>query len=413
MIGQFPIVREVFLHLPLIGRFALIFGLVMLLPRIAERLRLPGVVGLLVGGIVLGPELLGLVDPKNGTIQLFAELGKLLLLFFAGYEVELDQFRRMGKRSGVFGLLTFGIPMAVGGGVAHLFGYGLNASILIGSLLASHTLLALPIVKSLGLMGRDSVVLAIGATMFTDIAALLTLAVCLPVHVNGFEPHRFGLTLLGLALYVPLVTVGLPKLVRLLSRVVHLSEDGDLGVLLLAIASAAFVAEEIGLEGIVGAFLIGLGMKMAFRRSLAENTLSVISHALFIPVFFLSIGFIVSTRIFIHTVAHDGLLVSAIVGGLLAAKYVAARLSAAAFRMNRDDALLMWSLSVPQVAATLAAALVAYGTMNADGRRLIDERILNTVVVLVLVTSIVGPVISRSVGSRIAGQGDSQPGSSA
>jgi Kef-type K+ transport system membrane component KefB len=143
---------EPFLQLPIIGRFALVFGLIVVLPKIAERIKLPGVVGLIAGGILLGPDILGLVNPKGNTFQLFNELGKLLLMFFAGFEINMKEFKKVGKRALVFGLLTFSVPMIVGTLAGLTLQFDLNASILIGSLMASHTLLGLPIIKDYGLL---------------------------------------------------------------------------------------------------------------------------------------------------------------------------------------------------------------------------------------------------------------------
>jgi Kef-type K+ transport system membrane component KefB len=395
------LLQHLFQALPLIGRFAIIFGLIVLLPKLAERFALPGVVGLLAGGIVLGPAFLGLLAPKGGAVELFAELGKLLLMFFAGYEIDLEQFRRVRWKAGGYGLLTFAVPLALGVAVGLAFGYGVNAAILIGSLLASHTLLGLPAVQDLGLLRRDSVVVTVGATMITDIAAMLVLAVCLPIHLSGFSKEELAITLGELAIYVPLVVFGLSGLARWFFRFMKPRPETSLAILILMMAIAALAAQAINLEGIVGAFLTGLAVKRGIGQSEAGETLSVISHTLFIPVFFLSTGFLVDVPAFGHTLLHEGLLVVAVVGALFLGKYVAAQAAGALFRMGRDDRLLMWSLSVPQVAATLAAALVAHATVNQAGEPLIDDRMINVIIVLVLATSVLGPMLTRRVGFRL------------
>src|SRR6478736_4816746 len=114
--------QEIFHHLPIIGRFAIIFGLIAILPKIAEKFKLPGVVGLIGGGILLGPDILGLVNPDGTTFKLFNELGKLLLMFFAGFEVNLDEFKKVSSKAAVFGFLTFVIPLVVGALVGNLLG---------------------------------------------------------------------------------------------------------------------------------------------------------------------------------------------------------------------------------------------------------------------------------------------------
>ena len=395
---------EPFLHLPMIGRFALVFGLIVVLPKLAERIKLPGVVGLIAGGILLGPDILGLVNPKGTTFQLFNELGKLLLMFFAGFEINLEEFKKVGKRALGYGLLTFAIPLVVGTLVGLALQLNLNASILIGSLMASHTLLGLPILKDYGLSKDDAVMVTVGATIFTDVASMLVLAICLSVHSTGFSPQHLGMTLLQLALYVPLVVFGLSWIAKKLF-VMTRSEELRLAILLLILAVASLLAEMIELEGIVGAFLTGLAMNRALgEHHKSGQTLSVISHALFIPVFLLGTGFLVNTSIFVSTIIENINMVLLVVLGLIFSKFLAAWIAGKSFKFGQQDTLLMWSLSIPQVAATLAATMVAYNAINADGVRLLSEPMLNTIVVLVVVTSVLGPILTRKFAARMQAQ---------
>jgi Kef-type K+ transport system membrane component KefB len=399
---------ELFHDLPIIGRFALIFGLIVILPKLAERIKLPGVVGLIAGGILLGPDILGLVNPKGTTFQLFNELGKLLLMFFAGFEVNLTEFKKVGGRAAIFGFLTFAIPMVAGTTVGFILGLDLNGSILIGSLMASHTLLGLPIVKEYKLVNNNAVMVTVGATIFTDVASMLVLAICLSVHSTGFSAQHLGTTLLELAIYVPVVIFGLSWIAQKLFNATK-SEELRLAILLLIIAVASLLAEAIELEGIVGAFLTGI----AINRALGEHhqsgqTLAVISHALFIPVFLLGTGFLVNTKIFLTTIIQHYDMVLLVVGGLILSKFLAAWLAGKSFKFTTQGSLLMWSLSMPQVAATLAATMVAYNAINSEGVRLLSESMLNTVVVLVVVTSVLGPILTRRFAGKVNAENQSQ-----
>ncbi len=393
---------HIFENVPLIGRFALVFGLIVLLPRLAEKIKLPGVVGLICGGILLGPEILGLVNPKGSAFLLFSELGKLLLMFFAGFEINLSEFKKVGKRAGIFGFLTFIIPLGVGYTIGQFLNLSVNTSLLIGSLMASHTLLGLPIAQQLGISKNKEVVVTIGATIFTDIASMLVLAICLSVHLSGFSPRHLSLTILELAIYIPLVIFGLSWIARKLFEKIH-SEEMRFAILLLVIACASTLAQYIELEGIVGAFLTGIAVNRAIGNEHRTGiTLQTISNSLFIPVFLVGTGFLVDTRIFIRTILDYPITVSFVVGGLIFSKYIAAWVSGTIFKFSGKQKLLMWSLSVPQVAATLAATVVAYNSINSSGERLLSEVMLNSVVVLVVVTSILGPILTRAFGKKIA-----------
>src|SRR6516164_4159010 len=179
---------EPLVHLPLLVRFALVLAIFLLVPPFCRRLRIPPGVGLLFAGVALGPSGLHTLPNAAPVAAFFAEIGKLLLMFFAGLEIELSQFRRTGGRSLVFGFLTFSIPLVVGAGVGMLAGYGWLAAVLIGSLMASHTLLGFPIVQRMKLVTDEAVAVTIGGTVFTDLASLLVLAVSVPIHSSGFSP---------------------------------------------------------------------------------------------------------------------------------------------------------------------------------------------------------------------------------
>ena len=401
---MFDGIVESLTHLPLLARFATALLLFLTIPPLCKRIRLPAAVGLLLAGVVLGPSGLH-IAPENGEVaHFFADVGKLLLMFFAGLEIDLDQFLRIRNRSLTFGFATFGFPMLAGLTVGLVFGYGWIGALLIGSLLASHTLLGFPIVQQLGLVRNEAVTVAIGATVFTDVASLLVLAICIPIHTTGFSASTFVLQLLQLALYVPVVLFGLSAAAGYLMNHFRGSKEGQFLVMLLAVTVAAIGAEAIHLEGIVGAFLAGLAINRAVQHSEAKNELEFLGNSLFVPMFFVVVGFLINVRVFYETLVSHVLLVSSIVVGLIASKWIAAFVTQKLLRYSRDEGLIMWSLSLPQVAATLAAALTAYQAKAADGSRLIDEPVLNSVIVLMVVTSVLGPILTDLFGRRLAAE---------
>jgi Kef-type K+ transport system membrane component KefB len=366
---------------------------------------MPPAVGLLLAGVALGPSGLHTLPNAAPVAEFFAEIGVLLLMFFAGLEIDLSQFRRTGVRSLGFGFLTFSIPLVVGAGVGVLAGYGWLAAVLIGSLMASHTLLGFPIIQRMKLVTDEAVAVTIGGTVFTDLASLLVLAVCLPIHTSGFSISVFAVQIGELVVYVLLVFVGLRVLGPWLIERIGDSKERQVTLVLLIIVLAGFGAEVINLEPIIGAFLAGLAINRALSHSEAKEQVEFLGNTLFIPMFFVSIGFLIDVGLFLQTLRTDTGLVVGIVGGLIAAKFLAARLTQRVFRYSRSQGHLIWSLSLPQVAATLAATLVAFQTKDAAGVRLIDEPVINTVLVLVVVTSILGPILTEYFGrQRLAEQ---------
>jgi Kef-type K+ transport system membrane component KefB len=335
-----------------------------------------------------------------------AEIGKLLLMFFAGSEIDLSQFRRTGERSLIFGSLTFSIPLLVGAVVARLAGYGWLAALLVGSLMASQTPLGLSAVQRMKLVTDEAVAVTIGGTVFTNLASLLVLAVCLPIYTSGFSISVFAIQVIELVVYISLVFFGLSALGRWLFQRMEDSKEQQVTLLFLIIAVAGIGAEAINLEPIIGAFLAGLAVNRALGQSEAKVGLEFLGDTLFIPIFFMTIGFLIDVRVFLQTIVGTPGLVLGIVGGLVASKFVAARLTQRLLGYSDTQGHMIWSLSLPQVAATLAAALVAFHTKNAAGARLIDEPVINTVLVMVVVTSILGPILTEHFGRQRLAQLD-------
>ena len=164
---------------------------------------------------------------------------------------------------------------------------------------------------------------------------------------------------------------------------------------------AAVLADYIHLPGIVGAFLAGLAVNAAVKEHPAKAKLEFLGKALFIPVFFIAVGFLIDPSAFARSIADDFPLVGGVSGHARSGKWIAASVGSRAFGYTPSARLTVWSLTLPQVAATLAATLVAYDTFDAAGHRLLDGRMLHAVLVLVLVTSILGPVLTERFASRM------------
>ncbi len=373
--------------------FTILLTVIFLVPPIFERLRLPGLVGLLVAGVILGQNGLKFLNPDSETIKLLSDIGKVYLMFVAGLEIDLNQFRKTKNRSIAFGSLTFLVPMIAGICVGRLFSFGWNASVLIGSLLASHTLLAYPIVSRLGVVKNEAVTVTIGATIFTDTAALLVLAICVGIHAGNFSTLSLIRLVCGLAIYAAVILFGFNWAGKEYFKRSGNEQSNQFLFILLALFIASVGAQLIGVEEIVGAFLAGLAVNDVLGKSPVKEKVEFVGYVLFIPCFFIDMGLLINIPGFIKTLSSIGLTV-AIVVGLIGSKFVAAYLAKLLYRYKTVEMLTMWSLSLPQVAATLAATLVAYESLNPAGERLIGENVLNSVIVLMVVTSILGPMIT-------------------
>jgi Kef-type K+ transport system membrane component KefB len=388
-------VRSHLLALPNLAKFAIILAVLVGVPAIARRLRIPGLVALLVFGVLLGPHVLGLYGMHHPIVQFFADLGKLLLMFAAGLEIDVDLFRQARVRSIIFGFITTMVPQALGTAYGLASGYPLIPSVVIGSLLASHTLISLPIVARLGAAGLEPVVVAIGATVVSDTLSLIVFAICVSTYTTGFSPAGLAVQVLEIAIFVPLILIGLSSAGAWLLSRLRDNEEGYFVTMLGIMAAAGVLANLISLPGIVGAFLAGLSVNAAVGDHPAKEKLEFFGKALFIPVFFIVTGFLIVPVEFGQAVLDNFPLVAGIIASLILGKGIAAFVAGRAFGYPREARLTMWALTLPQVAATLAATLVGYDTLNKAGVRLLDARMLNVVLVLLVVTSILGPIMTE------------------
>jgi len=392
---------EEILPLDPISAAVIVVLVIMLLPKIMEKIKLPGILGLLLGGFILGPHLIGLITPGEGVTSFLADVGKLMVMFFAGLEIDFEEFIRSWKKSMVFGVFTFAIPLLSGFALSMAFGFSITQSILIVSLLASHTLISLPILIKRGIVKEEVVAVTIGATIFTDIAALMLLSVCVSLHTVGNSWDILAIRFVGVALYLPAVLFGAKWLAGKYFSWIKKDEENKTVMMLFIMMFAAAGAELIHLEGIVGAFVGGLAVNEIIKNSKVKKNLETLGNILFIPMFFLIVGSLISPYSFTKMEGYGYIFAIGIVALLIAAKYLAARLASICMRYKKDSSNIMWSLSIPQVAATLAAALVAFQTKNERGERLIPEMVFDSILILMAVTTTLGPILTERFAKRI------------
>jgi Kef-type K+ transport system membrane component KefB len=281
------------LALPPLAKFALRMLLIFGIPPLARRFRLPGEVGLLLSGVVIGPYVLGLFGAQHPIADFLAQLGQLLLVFVAGLGIDFTHIRQLQGRSIVFGLLTTGIPLLLGSIVGIIFGYPFIVSIVIGSLIASHTLLGSRIVARLGVNRIEPIVITIGATVLSDTLSLLVFAICVSTYERGFSLTALGAQLLQIVVFVPLVLIGMSRAGVYGLKRFEADEDAYFILMFAMMAVAGLLAQLVNRPGIVGAFLGGLALNEAVQDKPAKEKLEFFENSFFVPIFFIVTGFLI------------------------------------------------------------------------------------------------------------------------
>ena len=360
-------------------QFLILFVIVLLAPIIFNKIRIPSLIGLIIAGAVIGPYGVGLMLRDSNMIML-GNAGLLYIMFLAGIEIDVAEFRKNSAKSLVFGMLTFSIPMIIGTFAGlYLLNLTLISSILLASMFASHTLVAYPIISKLGAGKNRAVTVAVGGTMITDTLALLVLAIIVSMNEGQVTPAFWTQMTLSLILFSLVVVFLFPIVGRWFFKKFHDSTSQFIFVLTM-IFLGGFLAELAGIEAIIGAFLAGLSMNRLIPHvSSLMNRIGFVGNAIFIPIFLISVGMLIDYQAFITGFETLKVAVVMTVVAILA-KFLAAWATQKIYGYTKAERMLIFGLSNAQAAATLAAIMVGHRV------GLLDDSILNGTIVMILVT---------------------------
>jgi len=382
--------------------FALVMLMILLTPILSRRLKLPSSVGLILGGMIVGPSMIGLLA-RDETIILLGTVGLLYLIFSAGLSIDLNQFQKLRNRSLGFGLLSLFIPfgLAYFGGI-YILGYALNPVLLLGAIVGSHTLIAYPLAAKLGITRHPSVTVTMGGTIVTDFVSLMILGFVIAAERDPNINLQFWIGFLAsIGLFLGFTILVIPRLARWFFKTVTGETEADYVFLLAILFVTAYLAKIAGLAPIIGAFISGLLLnKLVPDSSPLMNRVMFMGNALFIPFFLISVGMLVDVQVMsqLNVWLLSGLLILMVIVG----KGLAAWISGVFFKFKLSHILVMAGLSIPQAAATLAVTLIGFEM------GLFDALLVNAVVIMILITCLIGPSLVDRFGRQIAMEGDSQ-----
>jgi Kef-type K+ transport system membrane component KefB len=392
--------------------FSVILFIILFAPLILNKLRIPHLIGLIIAGAAIGPFGFHIMD-RDSSIILFGTVGLQYIMFLAGLEIDLVEFKKNSVRSLVFGLLTFSIPMILGTLLGiYILGFSYPTSILLASMFASHTLIAYPIVSKFGVAKNRAVTVTVGGTMITDTLALLVLAVIAGMSTGEIN-NEFWIRLgVSVVIFASIVLFLFPILGRWFFKTFHDSVSQYIFVLAI-VFMGAFLAEAAGIEGIIGAFLAGLSLnRLIPHTSALMNRIEFVGNALFIPFFLIGVGMLIDYRVFFKDMDTIIVAGSMIVVATLS-KFLAAFATQKIYRFSVDERRLIFGLSNAQAAATLAAVLVGYNiilgeTPDGEPIRLLSESVLNGTILMILFTCTIASFVAQKGAMNLALQEENE-----
>ena len=381
--------------------FFIVLCIILFAPILMGKLRIPHLIGMILAGVIIGPHGFNILS-HDSSFELFGKVGLYYIMFLAGLEMNMADFKKNRIKTSTHGIFAFAIPMIIGFALnTSLLKYGVLTSILLASMYASHTLIAYPIVLRYGVSQQRSVTIAAGATAITDTLTLLVLAIVggmFKGEINGFFWFVLGIKL---CIVFFIIIYFFPRIARYFFQRYEENVTQFIFVLAMTFLGAGMMAF-IGMEGLLGAFLTGLVLNRYVPNiSPLMAHLEFVGNALFIPYFLIGVGMLINVNIIFAgfgTIKVACLMIAV----ALSSKWLASLATQKLFNMKSIERELIYGLSNAQAGATLAAVLVGYNIILPNGQRLLDDDVLNGTIILILVTCIFSSFTTERAARKIA-----------
>ena len=380
-------------------KFLVVLIIILSAPLLLNKIKVPHLLGLIIAGAVVGPNGFNVLT-RDSSIVVTGTTGLLYIMFLAGLEIDLAEFKKNKYKSLGFGAYTFLIPFIFGIAAAHfILEYNWLTSFLFASIFSSHTLISYPLVSKLGVVKNRAVNITVGGTVITDILALLVLAIVVGMTTGEVNAAFWTKLSVGIIIFALVVLVGFPIIGRWFFKKVNDKISQYIFVLVM-IYLAALLAELAGIEAIIGAFLAGLALnKLIPRTSSLMNRVEFVGNAIFIPFFLISVGMLIDFTVFFkdfETIKVALLMITISIGG----KYLASVATQKTFKYTKPEGGIIFGLSSASAAATLATVTVGYNiilgeTDLGEPIRLLDESVLNGSILLILISCTISSFVTQ------------------
>lgn len=387
-------------------KFLIELIIILCIPLLLNKIKVPHLLGLIIAGAVIGPNGFNVLA-RDSSVVVIGTTGLLYIMFLAGLEIDMGDFKKNKWKSITFSLYTFIIPFILGLLGGHfILHFSALTTVLFASLFSSHTLIVYPMVSKLGIAKKIAVNITVGGTMITDVLSLVVLAVVVGMsqgEVGSAFWIKLSVSMLVFALIVLLV---FPIIARWFFKNVEDKISQYIFVVVM-IYLAALLAELAGIEAIIGAFFAGLALnRLIPHTSSLMNRVEFVGNAIFIPFFLISVGMLIDFNAFIQsweTLGVAAVMLVASIGG----KYAAAILTKKTFRFTDDEGKLIFGMSTASAAATLASVMVGYNIILSENEagepiRLLNEHVLNGSILLILISCTISSFVAMASAQRIA-----------
>ncbi len=389
--------------------FFVVLCIILFAPIIMGKLRIPHIIGMVLAGVIVGQYGFNILE-RDDSFELFGKVGLYYIMFLAGLEIDMAGLKNSGWKVVGFGLLTFLVPfLMVFIGCHYMMGYTALASVLLGSILGSNTLIAYPIVCKYGLQKHSAVTLCVGASMVSLTFALVVLAAIVGSYDGGTDILFWTLFVAKIAAFLAALGYVIPRLVRWFLR--HYSDSVMQYIFVMAIMFlSAAVSALLGMEGVFGAFAAGLVLNRYIPHvSPLMNRIEFIGNALFIPYFLIGVGMLIDMSLLFKS-WHTVFITLCLVGFGTIGKAVAAYATSFGLRLPRSHGDIMFGLTAAHAAGSIAIVMVGIKLENADGTFLLDDEMLNGVVMMILFTCVIGSIMAeRGSQKTVLEEGQATP----
>ena len=365
--------------------FFVVLGIILIAPIIMGKLRIPHIIGMVLAGVLIGQYGFNILE-RDDSFELFGRVGLYYIMFLAGIEIDMNGLKRGVLNMGAYGLFTFFAPFILVFLSCHyLLGYSIMASVLLGSILGSNTMIAYPIVCKYGLQRYGGVTLGAAGSMISLTFALVVLAAIVGTYNGGTGIGFWLLFVLKFALFIALAIVFIPRLTRYFLR--RYSDAVMQYIFVMAIMFlCASITEILGMEGVFGAFISGLILNRYIPHvSPLMNRIEFIGNALFIPYFLIGVGMLINMRI-LFTGWHTAFITFCLVFFGTLGKGIAAYITTWLIKKPKVFGDMLFGLTSAHAAGSIAIVMVGMKLQVANGIYLMNDDMLNVVVMMILFT---------------------------